>query len=138
MTSTLENAPKSISVTQSDLEVPAVKDIHVEADTLIKDVTHDFENKLRLQSNLLAQDDEMVLKSHVREAIIIIRKNRSRTWREEAPMLLGGALFGTFLQGFANELSLPETRLVWVTVYVVLGIIGLTLVFYGFLKQHTR
>ena len=138
MNSTSENIPNTAGVLQPSLKVPVVKDIHIEADTLIKDITHDFENKLRLQSNLLAQDDELILKIHVREALTIIRRNRSRIWKEELPILLGGALFGTFLQGFANELSLTETRLGWIAVYVVAGIIGLTLIFYGFLKQHMK
>lgn len=140
MTSTSENSPSSTSVTlaQPDLKVPVVKDIHKEADDLIKQITQEFQDKLRLQSNLLAQDDELVLKNHVRDALLIIRRTRNRTWKEEFPIILGGVLLGSFAQGFPTEAFGPAPKMLLLTIYALSGIIGLALISYGFQKQNAR
>ena len=120
------------------MKLPPVKDIHIQADSLVKQIVTDFENELRLQANILAKEDEVILSNHVRQALVVVRREKSRKWKEELPILIGGTLLGTFLAGFANELSMATLRPIWIAVYVIFGFIGAFLIFLGFINQHRK
>jgi hypothetical protein len=112
------------------------KELHPQADSLVKESIDSFTTDLLLQARILARHDELVLRSHVKAALEIIRKRKSRNWQQELFILLGGILFGTFIPGFLTELSQQSVRPTWIITYVLLGFIGATLVFIGFFRQY--
>jgi len=113
------------------------KEIHPQADSLIEESVEGFTTDLLLQARILARHDELVLKSHVKIALDIIRRRKSRNWLQELLILVGGILFGTFIPGFLTELSQNIIRPNWIIVYVILGFAGTLLIFIGFFKQYT-
>ena len=113
------------------------KEIHAQADTLIKESIDSFTTDLLLQARILARHDEMVLKTHVKSALDILQKKKGRNWLQELLILFGGILFGTFISGFLTEISQVIIRPNWIITYVIIGFIGVLLIFIGFLKQYT-
>ena len=49
---------------------------------------------------------------------------------ESHPLAIGGALFGAFASGFMTELSTGHSKIL-LAVYVLLGLLGLVLIFAG-------
>jgi F0F1-type ATP synthase assembly protein I len=125
-------------ISENKAALPEVKNIHAQADSLLKSYVEEFENELRLQANILAKDDEIILSSHVKESLSIVQRKKERKWSQELLILFGGGLFGTFLAGFLNELAHASPRPLWIAVYVFLGFAGAILIFIGFIKQYER
>jgi len=109
------------------------KEIHQAAETLTRDYVRKFAVSLLLQAKTLAyqQKADIVLSSHVEEAHDIVLSERKKSWSNELKLAFGGALLGTFFQGFANELSLTSLRPFWITFYVIAGFAGAFLIFWG-------
>ena len=84
-----------------------------------------------LQAKTLAyeEQDDVVLSNHIEEALDIIKREQKQKWVKELVSVLGGALFGAFVQGFITELSTGNTLLI--VIYTILGFIGMLLVFFG-------
>lgn len=89
----------------------------------------EFGASLLLESKLCANRDRsgIVLAKHIDEAFETIQTGRSRPKRELL-MVLGGAFFGAFVQGFVTELAESPLRPLLITVYTVLGFVGMFLI----------
>ena len=109
-------------------------ELHPHAEELAGKYINEFAVSLRLQAKLLAwnRNDDIVLSNHVEAALDSIRKSEEKKRVREIAILLGSALIGAFFQGSLTELS--NNRAVWVFVYAILGMIGASLVFWGFRK----
>jgi len=115
----------------SDIEK---KQVHPEAEVRIRQYVSDFATSLLLQARLLAHEgrDSIVLSRHVERAASIIKKAADeRGWIKDLFIAVGGAFFGTFLQGFVGELSAIEVRRLVVTIYTVFGFVGMLMVVWG-------
>lgn len=123
--------PHNISVPQT-ISTPPVKDIHVEADELVKSITQEFENDLRVLANTLARADELVLKRHVDEALRILRVESVKSPVKEFSVLIGGTLLGIFGSTAVNELSMASPRGPWLALYVILIVLAFGFILYGF------
>jgi len=110
------------------------KELHPQAGSSIKRYTQDFATSLMLQAKIIAYRSkaDVVLSSHVDEALDKIYKERKQSSARELLIVLGGAFFGAFIQGFISELSSGNTILI--AVYVILGFIGMFMVFLGLRK----
>jgi hypothetical protein len=106
------------------------KELHPQAEEVIKQHVNDFATSLVLQAKLLAYrlKADAVLSTHVDEALDSITKKK-QTWSRELGIIIGSALFGAFVQGFISELAGGNSVLI--ATYVVLGFIGVFLVFIG-------
>lgn len=107
------------------------KELHPQAKELTRQYINDFATSLVLQAKVLAfrRSAEVVLSNDVQEALDTITKERTQTWTRELVIVLGGAFFGAFVQGFITELSRGNALLI--AVYTVLGFVGMLLVFVG-------
>jgi len=99
--------------------------LHPNAENLAKKEINDFAVNLLLRSKIIAhqQKGDLVMTNHVKEALEEIRKSPNRSRLKEIIVLVGGSLFGAFIQGFITELSNGNTVLV--IVYVLMGFIGI-------------
>lgn len=109
------------------------KSLHQQAKTLAKNYVNDFATSLLLQAKLIAyhQKAEVVLSGHVEEARDLIFTQRKKSRGQELSLAIGGALFGAFIQGFINELSLSTLRPLWIAIYTVAGFVGIFFIFWG-------
>lgn len=118
-----------------DKQLEAVNlELHPHAEELANKFVNEFAVSLLLQAKLLAwnRNDDIVLGNHVETALKFIRESKEKKRAREIAILLGSVLIGAFLQGAITELS--NNRAVWVFVYAILGVIGTSLVFWGFRK----
>jgi hypothetical protein len=106
-------------------------ELHPQAEKAIKQFVSDFATSLILQAKLIAYRSkaDLVLSTHVDEALDTVNRNRKQTWSRELLIILGSALLGAFVQGFISELSSGNSWLI--ATYVALGFIGMFLVFLG-------
>lgn len=106
-------------------------ELHPQAKNLARRYITDFATTLILQAKILAfrRGAELVLSNDVEEALDTITKERTQTWARQLVIVLGGAFFGAFVQGFVTELSTGNALLI--AVYTILGFIGMLLVFWG-------
>ncbi len=109
--------------------------LYADAEKLLKEEADNYEASLLLQSKLIAfqRKDDLVLSNHVKEAKDVIRAEWKQKWTRELMLVVGGALLGAFVQGFITELSNGNSALV--VIYVLLGFIGMFLVFWS-LRQR--
>lgn len=73
--------------------------------------------------------DNRVLRSHVEEAVKILRRKQERRWSKELFIIIGSTFIGAFIPGFINELALNND--LFVVIYTILGFIGIAMVFFG-------
>jgi hypothetical protein len=109
------------------------KELHPNAARLAEKLIMNFGTSLILLSKTLAhrRNDDVVLSNHIEEALDILHQERQqKSWKTWA-IALGGAFFGAFIQGFVGELSTGRNP-VTIAVYVILGFMGLLLMFVGF------
>jgi hypothetical protein len=110
------------------------KELHPQAERLAKDYINDFATSLILQAKTLAHNRraDVVLSNHIEEALDTMYSERKQPWSKELMMVLGGAFFGAFIQGFITALSAGDALLI--SVYTILGFLGMFLVFVGLRK----
>jgi hypothetical protein len=101
------------------------------AEIAIKQYAKDYAAAILLYAKLSARrnNSDIVNSSHIDDAIALINRNRKKFWSRDLMITLGGAFFGAFIQGFVTELGNNNSLLI--TVYVIIGFIGLILVFWG-------
>ncbi len=104
------------------------KEFHPQAAKLFSKHSQAFAYSLQVQSQLIADKNkaEIVLSSHVEEALKKLRPSGSKFWPRELVMLIGSAFFGAFVPGFVNELSNGNTVLI--AIYTILGFTGMLMV----------
>jgi hypothetical protein len=116
------------------------KPISGDAETFAKECVDEFSETLFWQAKTLAYQrrNEMVLREHVEEALRIARREAGEKWRPQLLILGGGVLAGTFIQGAASELLKKQTdiSIAAIAVYIVLGVVGMITIFWGFWKQY--
>lgn len=106
-------------------------ELHPQAETLAQAHIRDFATSLLLQAKILAfrRKADIVLSTHIEEAKVIIESEKRQSWTRELIIILGGAFFGAFLQGFITELS--SGRMGLVAIYTAIGFIGILMVFWS-------
>lgn len=105
--------------------------LHPLAEAFLKEQVHQYNQSLHQECRHVAQrlGDAMVLLYHAEEALEAVSKRRQRARQGQLEIALGSCCFGAFVQGFVTELAAQNSALV--SIYVVLGIIGLLLVSRG-------
>lgn len=100
------------------------------AEMVLKQYVKDYAAAILLYAKLNAHraKSDVINPSHVDDAIDLMNRNRKKFWSRDLMITLGGAFFGAFIQGFITELG---SNNVLVTVYVILGFIGLVMIFWG-------
>jgi len=108
------------------------KPLHLKAVSVARENVDDFALSLIILAKTLAfhRGDDEVLSTHVHEALDIIQNRNQRKRWKDSMLAIGGALFGAFVSGFITELSTGHSK-VLLAVYVLLGILGMILVFAG-------
>ncbi len=89
---------------------------------------------VRLAKVLAVQDRANEVQSgHLEVAHLSLRRDPPRTHTREAALIAGGALSGAFLQGFIESLAEGKT---WrIVIYVLMGLLGVGLVFWALRKE---
>lgn len=108
------------------------KPLHPRAVEIARENVDDYAASLIVLAKTLAyqRGDDEVLSTHVLEALNIIQSRRRRKRWKDFSLAIGGALFGAFVSGFTTELSKGNSKLL-LAVYVVLGVLGMMLIFAG-------
>jgi hypothetical protein len=116
------------------------KPISADAEAFAKECVDEFSEALFWQAKTLAYQrrNEMVLREHIEEALRIARREAGEKWRPQLFILGGGVLAGTFFQGVVSELLKKQTdiSIAAIAVYIVLGVVGMITIFWGFWKQY--
>ena len=116
------------------------KPISADAEAFAKEYINEFSETLLWQAKALAYQrrNEMVLREHIEESLRIAKREADEKWWPQLLILGGGTLAGTFIQGIANELLKKQIDIspIAIAVYIVLGIVGMMMTFWGFWKQH--
>jgi hypothetical protein len=107
--------------------------LHPRATKLIKRYSEKYQETLRLESQILASrsDADIVLSHHVEEAYNRVN-SRESSWKQEFMIVIGGALLGTFIQGFITEIN--STNSILIAAYTILGFVGMFLIFHALRK----
>jgi len=107
------------------------KNLHQSAEAKIGEYTGSFANTVVLQSKIQAYAEraEVVLSRHVDEAMDHIMHQRKIDWIREGFKIVGGAFVGAFIPGLIT--SLHANDITATVIYIVLGFIGMLMVFLG-------
>lgn len=119
-----------LPVQQSQLQVEDYK-LHPQAEEYATSVAANYAASLVLQSKILAfqQKANEVQSFHIDQARDIIAGGQKQGWKKEVLLVFGSALVGAFVQGFITELAAGHQLLT--AVYVILGFLGMLLIFSG-------
>jgi hypothetical protein len=108
-------------------------DLELDSQAMQKARTYisEFAVVLIMQAKTLAysRGTERVLARHVDEALEVLNKKGQRSWRRDFAIIIGGAFFGAFLQGFATALSSSNALLM--ASYTLVGFLGIFIAFWG-------
>ena len=106
-------------------------DLFPQAKERAREHIRDFAVSLIMQAKILAysQKANVVLSNHIDEALELLSARKRESWSRQISIVVGGAFFGAFVQGFVSELSAGHAPLV--AAYTALGFIGMVLVFWG-------
>jgi hypothetical protein len=107
------------------------KDFHPQAKELIIQFVEHFATTLILQAKTLAfnRDAELILKNDVQDALDSITREQKQIYRKQFVIVIGGALFGAFVQGFVTSLS--DNNTILLAIYTVMGFVGMLFLFIG-------
>lgn len=107
------------------------KRLFPDAEERLREIVDDFLVSLLLQAKIVALQDkaEVVLSKHVDQALAAIFARRKDHWPRQIAKILGGALFGAFIPGFATALS--DGNALTIVIYMSLGFVGIFLIFLG-------
>jgi len=126
----LEGRPPEKSLSREE-EAIATIELHPQAKNLIEKLILDFGSSLLLQAKIIAhrRHDDMVLRSHVEEALDVIHLERKQKWWKSFVTILGGVFFGAGARGFITELQGSREPTI-ITIYVILAFVGLLMAVY--------
>jgi len=107
------------------------KEFHPQAKEHAQKLIANFATSLISQAKLLAfrREAEVVLSRDVDDALSAITLGRTQSLRKQLVIAFGGAMFGAFLEGFIGALS--PVNVIQIVLYVIMGFIGMFLVFWG-------
>jgi len=111
------------------------KKLNEVAEDVLKRYAKDYAAAILLNARIEAyrENSEEIQLRHIDTAIEKLNKPNKRAWTKDLLITVGGALFGAFIQGFITELS--NGKPILITIYVILGLIGMFLVFSGLNRQ---
>ena len=111
--------------------------LRAEADQFIQEASDNYATLLDRQARILAVKDRMdeMQTIHAERAEQMLGTSDSKTIRRELLILIGGALFGTFLQGFTDAVTEPQVSGLKVAIYTFFGLAGAVLALWGLLKR---
>jgi uncharacterized protein (DUF1778 family) len=103
------------------------KKLHTSAKSRVKMLTDEFQSSLIAQAKILAHQkgDDIVLPSHVDEALAVIRDKQRYKRSKELAKAIGGILFGLFIPGFVSALGSGNT--LSLTLFTLSGLLGILL-----------
>ena len=106
-------------------------ELHPQAKQKARKYIDGFAVALIMQAKVLAfsKRADLVLTTHVDEAVAVLNKKGQRAWRREFAIIIGSTLFGVFLQGFVSDLSSGNAFLI--ASYTLMGFVGSFLVYWG-------
>ncbi len=106
-------------------------ELHPQAKDQFREYVDNFSVTLLLQAKLIAFKGEanVVVSTMSDDAQQSVLYNRRKSKIQELWIASGGALFGAFIQGFINELSIAPLRPLWIAIYVIAGFVGAFLIF---------
>lgn len=110
---------------------PATLDAHQNAITLAEEITSRYAASLFYIAKGLAFGDgsDMVQSKHITEAELMLRKRQERGFKRELTVIVGSAMFGTFVQGAGAELlSKQGINPGLLAFYIAMGVAGLAMV----------
>jgi hypothetical protein len=109
-------------------------DIYPDAEQTTLRIVDDFATALVLEAKRLAYQGkaDVVLSSHIEEAYNVITSKRRENLLKQICQIIGGAFFGAFIQGFISEL--PKGNIIQISIYVILGFLGVGLFTWGLWK----
>jgi hypothetical protein len=109
------------------------KPFHDDAQVLSLSYIGRFATLLMWQAKVVATREraEVVLSTHVDEALGSIVKERGRSRRRDFAIALGGALFGCGFMGFVNEAAMSEMSAPWLSLFGVTCVTGVALLFWA-------
>ncbi len=109
------------------------KPLNDQASLAARNYVREFATLLILQAKIVAhqRNDEMVLKNHIDEALEVINRQRKESRFRQFYTIFGGALVGAAVPGFITEVTSQTVKGDIVSLYTVLGLIGLGLVLWG-------
>ena len=118
-----------------NLEKPK-KQVNRQAEEALKQYVQNYAGAILHHAKVIAyrSNSVQVQSSHVEEAIEIINRSKKQLWSKDMLLTVGGAFFGTFVQGFVTEFSTKDVNASAVVIYVILGFLGSFLVFWGTLR----
>ena len=120
----------------SNLQKQALgKALHPQTQTTAEGHIQDFAEALMLQSKTIAaiQGADEVQSVHVNAARAFILTTFQKAKRSsELYISFGSILLGAFLQGLITEYS--NGRPGWMVIYVMLGVVGALMAFWGFAR----
>lgn len=120
------------------IPLPDVNNIrlHAEAERLADVHATDYGTQvIRLAKILAVQDSANEVQSgHIEAARALIRREPERSRSTELALVVGGALFGAFVQGFIDALG--DGKPLLIVTYVILGFLGLGIVVWAILRRR--
>ncbi len=126
----LEEGHHVSRLSQEERAIASVE-LHPHAHSLIERLVLDFGSNLLLQAKVIAhrRRDDMVLRSHVEEALDLIHLERKQKWWKSLAIILGGVFFGAGARGFITELQGLRSPSI-ILLYVILAFVGLLMALY--------
>lgn len=117
----------------NDDSASSAKQVSGQAEDALKQYARNHTAAIILHAKIIAYRSNSleVQPSHVEEAIEIVNKSKKRLWSKDLAIIVGSAFFGTFVQGFITEFSDGNVNGNAVIFYVILGFVGMFLVFWG-------
>lgn len=113
--------------------LPALPDVnqiqlHPAAENLVQAHSESYRAQLVRLAKILAVQDRAneVQSGHIEAAYLSLRREPPRTYAQETVLIVGGALFGAFVQGFIE--SVAEGKTLRIVIYVLMGLLGMGLV----------
>jgi hypothetical protein len=102
------------------------------AELALRNYVIDYAKTILYQAKVNAhrENQKEVRISHIEEAIENLSRSRKRYDFKDLLTIVGGALLGAFVQGFAAE-AFGDKNMPLITVYVIFGVVGIALVVWG-------
>lgn len=135
----MEQSINSASSTHTQRKRPTVDIIRLrpEADQYIQNASAIHAALLVRLAGILAVRDQAdeVQSIHAEKASAILGDLDTRSIRRETMILLGGALFGAFLQGFTDAVTAEHLSALKIVTYAGFGMLGVVLALWGLLRR---
>lgn len=109
--------------------------LHDSAERLLLEYIDTFGETLVLQAKLLAYErgDDLVLSTHVSDALDILQRERQRNWRREFVIVVGSSFLGAGGQGFFTELGNQPARPLFIAFWAIMAFVSIIAVFVSFM-----